>query len=212
MLQLILMRKIVMQDRTKSIFKAGKIGFLLVIVAVSVVTAMMYLQQVSEPVMQTTIQSAPRSWKPVGYANPGTGKGGFLCFGTYPHQAVPGTAYKSNLSNATMYEFTDNPAGGELTRETPYTQLFDFVLTFRVNATQGYNTSGSRWMDSWVQANLTINFDFLADVPKTAMTIVQISNNTVYAWYNAYLNKGGAGYQISKNEKFTYTTDASAYY
>jgi hypothetical protein len=201
-----------MNKNNHSIFKAGKIGFLMVIIAVSVVTAMMYLQQVAEPMIQTTIQSAPRSWKPVGYANPGTGKGGFLCYGTYPHQVAPAVAYASNLSNATMYEFTDNPLGGELTGETPYTVLHDHVLTFRVNATQGYNTSGARWEDSWVQANLTLNFDFLADVPKTAMTIVQIANNSVYAWYNAYLNNGGAGYQLSKNEKFAYTTDASAYY
>lgn len=126
-------------------------------------------------------------------------------FGTITHSATPATTYATNISNSSFFEFRDF-LNGEMDGETPWGVAFDFALKFVVNTTVGYNTSGSRWMDSWVRANLTCNFDFITDIgPLAAMTIVQIENNTNYAWYYAYMNNGGSGYTITKNEKFNCT-------
>lgn len=156
-----------------------------------------------------------RSWKPIitGDANPGGDNSGFMYFMVYPHQADPGTAYASNLSNATAYEFSDS-LNTEMTGETPHSTTFDFVLKFRVNDTVGYNVSGSCWEDSWVRANITCDFDFAGDIAAdTAMTIVQIATSTDFAWYHAYINNGAVGYQITHNEKFNVTSvKASGYY
>jgi len=155
-----------------------------------------------------------REWKPIptgdGPHTPGTCA--FLSFGAYPHSATPGTTYANNVSNATAYEFRDF-LNGEMTGETPYNTAFDFLLKFVVNSTVGYNVSGSRWMDSWVRANLTCNFEFAADIgPLASMTIVQIQNNTAHAWYYAYMNNGGAGYQITKGESYNCSAITSAGY
>ena len=156
-----------------------------------------------------------RSWKPfvTGDGDPGGDASGFMYFMVYPHSATPATTYASNLSNATAYEYSDS-LNAEMTGETPHTTAFDFVLKFRVNDTVAYNVSGSKWMDTWVRANITCDFDFAADIAAdTAMTIVQIANGTDFAWYHAYVNNGGVGYQITHNEKFNVTSvKASGYY
>jgi hypothetical protein len=139
------------------------------------------------------------------------GASGFCYFMTCPHAANPATTYASNLTNASSYEHSFY-LNREMDGETPYTTPFDFVLKFRVNATVGYNVT--KWMDSWVRANLTVNFDFATDVgPLAAMTIVMIKNTTTYAWYHAYMNNAHAGYSLAKNEKFNCTTiKAEGYY
>jgi hypothetical protein len=151
-----------------------------------------------------------RGWKNIASADAtlASSESGFLCFMTYPHQATPLVAYAENLSNSSLtggaYEFLDS-LNGEMTNETPYNTAFDFVLKFQVNDTVGYNVS--KWMDSWVRANITVDFDFIADVgPLASMTIVQIWNCTDYAVYQAYINNGGSGYSLGKNEKFNCTT------
>jgi hypothetical protein len=195
--------------RNKIVFKTMA---LTVFVLGIVFGAMMIYNLNQETVIETISQKRGWGFLPLGDGALGAGASGFQYFMVYPHQAVPGTAYASNLSNATAYEFSDS-LNTEMTGETPYTQKFDFVLKFRVNTTVGWNTSSSEWMDSWVRANLSVNFDFLADITNSAMTIKQIANNTEYAWYHAYLNNGGAGYQIAKNEKFNCTMiKAEGYY
>ena len=157
-----------------------------------------------------------RSWKPglvKADGDPGGDNSGFMYFMSYPHQAAPAVAYASNLSNATAYEFLDS-LNGEMTGETPYNTAFDFVMKFRANDTVAYNTTTSTWEDTWVRANITCDFDFAVDIgPDAAMTIVQIGNNTDFAWYHAYINNGAAGYQITHNEKFNVTSlTADGYY
>jgi hypothetical protein len=195
-----------MQSKSKSIFKAGKLGGLIFLFAVSFVAASLYTSSIQGPMIQTTINSIPKTWRTLGDGPLAFNTSGFLAFYSYPHAAVPATTYHANLSNATAYEYYDE-LNHEMTRTTPYSTAFDFVVKFRVNATVGYNTSGSRWMDSWVRANITCNFQFAIDIPAlSVMTIVQIANNTNYAWYNAYINNGGVGYQITKGETFNVTT------
>lgn len=129
---------------------------------------------------------------------------GFLAFYAYPHQGTPGTAYATNLSNASAYEYSD-VLNAEMTGETPYDTAFDFVVKFRVNDTVGYNTSGSTWEISWVRVYITVNFEFAADQGNTTMTIVEITNTSSFCWYHGYINNAAAGYTITKNEAYNVT-------
>jgi hypothetical protein len=185
------------------------ISFLLIGVVVGIV--MIANMNISEIIVSV----GQRGWRNIvsADADPGGTSSGFMYFMVYPHQAAPGTAYAANLSNATAYEFSDS-LNTEMTGETPYSTTFDFVLKFRVNTTVGYNTSGSRWEDSWVRANITCNFDWATDISTlSSMTIIQIGNNTQFAWYHAYINNAAAGYQIGKNERFNVTAlTAEGYY
>lgn len=151
-----------------------------------------------------------RGWRSFASADTGGGPlsgdvSGFLYFRTYPHQAVPATAYASNLSNASGYEVAFY-LNSEMVGETPYNTAFDFVVKFRVNDTVGYNTTSGKWMNTWVRAFITVDFNFAADVGNTSMTIVEIKNTTDFAWYHGYINNAGMGYQITKNEKFNVTS------
>jgi hypothetical protein len=197
-----------MQSKSTSIFKAGKLFTVMIVIGVGFVSAFLITSQIQDPIIKTTINSIPRTWHSLGDGTIAAGGSGFCYFMTYAHQAAPGTAYKTNLSNssALSYEYRD-ALNGEMSHETPYSTAFDFVVKFRVNTTVGYNTSGSRWMDSWVRANITCNFQFATDIPAlSAMTIVQIVNNSNYAWYHGYINNAHAGYQITKGETFNVTT------
>lgn len=185
----------------------GVVGLLIV----GVVVGMFVLFQLSPVVVQTQVeQMRVRTWNPIPIGDgPFDGENStFLYFMNYPHQASPGTAYASNLSNSSLgggaYEFRDL-LDGEMTNETPYNTPYDKVVKFVVNDTVGYNVSGSRWEDSWVRANLTCDFDYATDISDESMTIVQIANTSSLAWYHGYLNNAAAGYQITKDEKFNIT-------
>lgn len=145
-----------------------------------------------------------RGWRNVASAegNPGTGASGVLEILIYPHSADPGTDYATNLSNATAYGHTDNlntSAGSSI----PFATTFDIVMKVRFNATHAYNTTGSKWMDAWVQANITC-----ADLSIgafTPMTWLQTDNTSTYMWGNFYVNGGGAGYTITHSEHVNVT-------
>lgn len=191
-----------------SILKTGSLTAFLIIGAF---VGIMFSFQMNDVIVEQLGGTPSRSWRALGDATIPAGGSGFMYFMKYPHQAVPGTAYHSNLSNTTAYEYRDS-LNGELIGETSYTVFYDYIYKFRVNTTVGYNTSGSRWMDSWVRAYIAVDFTWQADVGNTSMTIIQIANNTVYAWYHAYLNNGGSGYQMTKNEKDNATILAQGYY
>jgi hypothetical protein len=194
-----------MQNKNKSILKAGTLLTCFVIAAVA---GIMVLSQLQEPIINT-ISSTPRTWKSVGDGTIAAGASGFCYFMTYAHSADPATDYATNLSNASAlsYEYSDS-LNAEMVGDTPYGTAFDFVVKFRVNATVGYNTSSSLWQDSWVRANITCDFQFATDIPAlSAMTIVKIADDgTTYAWYHGYINNAAAGYQITKGETFNVTT------
>jgi hypothetical protein len=191
-----------------SILKAGSLTAILIVGAV---VGIMFSFQMNDVIVEQISGVPSRHWGALGDATLASGTSGFMYYMHYPHQAVPGTAYHANLSNATAYEYRDS-LNGEMTKETPYNTAYDYVCKFRVNTTVGYNSSGSKWMDSWVRAYITVNFDYRADVANTSMTIIQIVNTSTYAWYHAYYNNGGAGFQLTKNEKDNATVLVQGYY
>jgi len=183
----------------KELVKAGGLTSLIIIGAIA---GMLYLTSVDSVVENRVIEDH-RTWHLVtADGDPGAGASGLLYFGTYPHQADPGAVYNSNLSSVAFYEYIE-ATNGELLGETPHSTEFDFVMKFRVNVTHGYNVSGSTWESSWVRANITVDFDFAVDISDVGMTIVEIATSDEYAWYHAYVNNGGSGYEITHNEGFS---------
>ena len=135
--------------------------------------------------------------------DPGSGVSGFFYAMIYPHQADPGTAYASNLSNASAYEYTDS-VNSSMTGETPFSTTFDVVIKWGWNATHDWNSTGSVWEDSWVW--LVTTCSVLSISANTNMTELEIANATgSYRYMHYYLNNGGAGYTISQSQKFNFT-------
>lgn len=154
------------------------------------------VQQVIQTVGQrgwNTIASAEE-----GGGDVGAGEGGVLQVYVYPHSADPANDYDTNLSNATAYAWA-NTLNEAMTGNVPYDTDFDLVYKIRVNVTECYNTTGTKWMLDWVRGNLTCAD--LGIAAATAMSEVHIVNNTAYMWVNYYLNNGGAGYQITHGQQ-----------
>ena len=197
----------------KNIWKAG--GFFSLVI-IGVVCATLLLFQTGDVFEYNVIKEmSERSWqglRPLGDGDPGGDLSGFMYGMTWQYNATHATDYAINLSNASAYcyEYRDF-LNGEMTGETPHSTKYVKLMKFRVNDTVGYNTSSSEWEISWVRANITCDFDFATDIPAdTAMTIVQIANNSDFAWYCAYIldHDGGAGtgFEITHNEKFNITS------
>jgi hypothetical protein len=153
----------------------------------------------------TTTVMPREEWKllATGEGNPGAGAGGVLEILVYPTSLDPGNDYDTNLSNATAFCYGDN-LNSALTGDCPYNTDFDLIVRCRANYTQAYNVTGSNWEISWLRANLTCaDLSIGAD---TAMTIIEIANNTDYIWFNCYINNGGAGYQITHGQQVNVTS------
>lgn len=136
--------------------------------------------------------------------NPGAGVGGFFYWMVYPHQAVPGTAYTSNLSNATAYEFSDT-VNASLTGETPFDTTFDLVLKWGYNSSQDWNSTGTCWEDAWIWVTCT-NADISIGAD-TNMTEIEIANTSAsYRWMHYYMNNGGSGYTITHGQSCNTTS------
>jgi len=132
-----------------------------------------------------------RTWNDVATGDPGAGASGMTLIFVYPHQAVPGTAYATNLSTAAAYAHR-NTWNGTLTGDVPYDTEFDIVIKARFNVSHAYNTTSSNWDTSYVKALITsADLGIGAD---TDMTVVHTANNSVYMWVQFYINNGGAGY------------------
>jgi hypothetical protein len=201
----IVVRGKMMQSKRVSIFNAGKLSAVLIIIGVGFVSAFLMTSQLQSPIIQTIMNQKRGVWEALGDAEPGTGKSGYLAFYIYPHAANPAATYAANLSNATAYEYRDATTG-EMTKTTPYGTTFDFVVKYRLNVSDGYNTSSSAWTLLWSYVDMACNFNWTADIASSTMTDVQIASNANYIWINCYLNNGGAGYTISKGEKFSWNT------
>lgn len=137
-----------------------------------------------------------------GDADPG-GATGFFYFMIYPHQAAPGTAYKSNLSNASAYEYSDS-GNAVCTGETPYGTTFDIVVKVGVTSADGKNTTTNLWDNNYMWVTLTCSA--LSIGANTNMTELEIYNNTGYRYMQYYLNNGGAGYTITEGQSFNVTS------
>jgi len=126
---------------------------------------------------------------------------------SYPHQASPGTAYATRLVNSSAYEYYDG-LNNEMTGETPYDTTFDLVVLVGVNATHGYNSTGSTWEMGWINAtmkctDLSVNSD-VACVETQAET-----DGSTWNYVHYYLQDAdggaGSGFQISHGETFNVT-------
>lgn len=183
-----------MKDK-KNILKAGGISSAFV---VGLVFALLFMLNIANVAVN-------RDWSALGDYNPGTGAAGFLRIGTCAHQAVPGTAYATNVS--TWYEYTDSAGSAEMTGETPSDTAFDIVFKFRTNVTVNYASNNATWVLAWVRAFIDVNFDFATDVVNQQINIVQVTTTATYAWYQAYIQDSdggtGDGFTIANNEKFT---------
>lgn len=185
-------------DGNKPYMKSAAI----VMVAIGVVVGIVLVANMNPTEL---IQSlGQKGWQTIATAegNPGAGASGVLQIYIYPHQAAPATAYQANLSNASAYGHTDNLNTSAGT-DVPYDTAFDIVVKCRFNTTHAYNTTGTKWMDSWVRGNITCaNLGITA---YSAMTWVQITNTSEYMWGNFYINNGGAGYEISRGQSINVT-------
>jgi hypothetical protein len=193
-----------MQSKYKSIFNAGKLSAVLIIIGVGFVSAFLMMSQIQDPIIQSTMPQKRGVWEALGDITIASGTSGVCAFYIYPHSVV-GT-YAANLSNATAYEYRD-AITGEMTKTTPYNTLFDYCVKYRLNTSDGYNTSSSTWESSWAYVTMACNFNWSADITTVTMVTVEIAHNANYAWYNAYYRgPAGAGYQLSKNEKASWNT------
>jgi hypothetical protein len=151
-----------------------------------------------------------RGWNTIASAEEGGGivtaaAGGVLQVYIWKHAAVPGTTYAANLSNASgdCYAWANN-LNAAMTGNVPYATDFDIIYKIRVNVTEAYNTTGSNWELAWVRANITCaNLGIGAD---TAMSEIEIVNNTNFMWVNYYVNNGGAGYTITHGQQVNITS------
>jgi hypothetical protein len=193
-----------MNKNNHSIFKAGKLGIFLTVIGIGFVSAFVLTSQLQSPIMQTVMNQKRGVWEALGDITIPTGQSGVCAFYIYPLSAVG--VYAANLSNGTAYEYRDATTG-EMTKTTPYGTTFSFVVKYRLNATDGYNTSSATWMANWAYVTMACNFNWSADISTVTMVTVEIAHNANYAWYNAYYRgPAGAGYTISKNEKFSWNT------
>jgi len=187
--------------------KAGVFGVL----AVGLVAALLMTSYIGEPVVEQTIIA--KTWHgPLVVGDPAGDASGFCMFSTYPNQAVPATAYATNLTTGNCYEYYTAALSGEATGETPHSTAFDYVVKIRVNDTVGYNTTSSAWEPSWTFLNISVNYDFGTDISWTQMTLVEVTNNSNFCWYQGYINNGGAGYTLSQNQKFNASVNHTQYY
>jgi hypothetical protein len=142
----------------------------------------------------------------LGEGNPGANAGGVLGIHVYTHQANPAVAYATNLTEtigALTLAYGDN-LNAALTGNVPYATAFDIAIEGRANVSQAYNTTGSCWELSWCRTLITCaNLGIGAD---TAMTLVEVANNTDYIWYISYINNGGAGYTITHGQQVNVTS------
>jgi len=202
-----------MKDGKKKIGKLLKVGSLFSLVIIGAVVGTLFTFQMSDVVVEQMGGIPSRSWGALGDGDPGGDLSGFMYGMTWQYNASHATDYAINLSNgsAYCYEYRDF-LNGEMTGETPHSQKYVYLMKFRVNDTVGYNVTASAWEDSWVRANITVTSDFNggdtnADV---AMTIVQIANNTNFAWYCAYIldadGGAGTGFELTHNEKYNVTS------
>lgn len=208
------------KEKKEKIKNSLKASGLLTLIIIGITISSIYLFSVSDVIVEQTIgeeQVPERSWKPIltADADPGGDNSGFMYFMAKNHSANPTKEYDGNLTNGTTnsncYEWTDS-LNAEMSGETPYSPTaFDFIMKFRVNDTVGYNTSSSQWEITWVRANMTCDFDFATDVgADQEMTIIEIANNSNFAWYHAYLldadGGAGTGFLITHNEKYNITS------
>lgn len=124
----------------------------------------------------------------------------------YPHQSVPATAYASNLSNATAYEFYDG-LNNEMTGETPFSTAFDIVVKMGINITHGYNDSSAAWELTLHNATFkSSDLNFSSDVAGVEYSIDEAASWHFVHYVIQDADGGlGNGFQIGQGVKYNIT-------
>ena len=193
-------KKQVIKEMKKTLLGSAMVGFIIV----GAVCAMMLLA--TTDVEQVVTSIGQRGWNNIASAQEGGGSlgaaaGGVLQVYIYAHQAVPGTAYASNLTNVTgaLCYAQANNLNSAMTGNVPYGTTFDLVYKIRVNVSEAYNTTGSTWMTAWVRSLITCaDLSIGAD---TAMVGVSIATDATWMWMNFYVNNANAGYTITHGQQ-----------
>ena len=187
-----------------------------VIIACVFVSVLLVMGMTGDSVIENVVHKKelkPVTVLPVGDASLADGATKVMYIMHYPYQAVPGTAYASNLSNATAYEFYDY-LDNELTGETPYSTAFDVVIKVGVNTTHGYNSTSAAWELDLHNATMDgiIGYGFTTDV---AMVETAIGNDSSWNYVHYYLQDAdggaGTGFTIGQGVKTNATFEFWAY-
>lgn len=144
-----------------------------------------------------------KGWSSIATAGtPPAGESGVYFIYIYPHQAVPYTAYKTNLSNASAYAY--GSLNSTLTGSVPSGTTFDIVVKVRYNATHAYNTTTPSWVLSWTRANITCASLGIGAYTAMSQSIIAANNASGgandYMFEHFWINNGGAGYTISHGQ------------
>jgi len=206
-----------MKDKTTYKEYAVK-GSAITLLTIGLIVGMLIISN-SSPVPMEIVEQV-RQWHkdilvPISEADPGAGNSGVLGVWIYAHQADPGTAYATNLSEsgAAVYAFGDvnNSHIGSI---VPYNTAFDIVVKVRWNRTHAFNDTNNVWEHDWVRGNITCAAFTLSDAGMDEQNITDAYGATgdlLYIWMNYYSNNGGAGVTISRGQNVTscaFTFDA----
>lgn len=161
---------------------------MMTVVVIGIISGMFILTSVLSPEVM-------RSWRPVrADGNPGAGASGMVNLFIYPHSAVPGTTYATNLTTGNAYAHR-NTWNGSMTGEVPYDTEFDIVVKARFNTTHAWNLTTPGWDMDYVKALITCaDLGIGAD---TEMTAVQTASSATFVWVQFYVNNADAGYTVS---------------
>ena len=147
---------------------------------------------------------------------PPAGESGVYFIYIYPHQAVPYTAYKTNLTNASAYAY--GSLNATLTGSVPSGTAFDIVVKVRYNATHAFNTTSTDWVLSWTRGNITCASLSIGAYTAMSQSIIAANNAsaggaTDYMFEHYWINNADAGYTISHGQTINVTLfSMQAYY
>jgi hypothetical protein len=185
--------------------RISKIGVFLAFIGAVVVSVLFLSFTVTQPIVEQRIIQEKRTVIPVvGDANPGTNVTGFFYVMIYPHQPTPATAYASNLSNASAYEYSDS-YNTSMTGQTPFSTTFDIVVKVGGTCNDVSYSNNQTWNPNYAWMLMTCtDLGITADSNMTELLIGQ--NNTGYCWIHYYLNNATAGYQINEGASYNITS------
>jgi hypothetical protein len=208
----------------KNEWKYRKAGVVFGLTMVVFISTLLLVAYISEPIIDNEVITEKRKVLqriypilPVGDASLADGATKVMYIMHYPHQAVPGTAYQSNLSNDSAlggaYEFYDY-LNNEMTNETPHSTAFDVVIKMGINTSHGYNQSTGQWEATLFNATFhgVTGYNFTTDV---AAVEVKIGHEASWGYWHFIIQDadggGGNGFQIGQGVSTNMTFDFWAY-
>ena len=185
--------------------KISKISVFIALIGAVAVSYLFFSSQFTQPfVEQKIIQEKREPLLVVGDANPGTNVSGFFYIMIYPHQTTPATAYASNLSNASAYEYSDS-YNTSMTGQTPFSTTFDIVIKVGGTCDDVCWSNNHTFNPDYAWHYLTcVGLGISADTNMTELLIG--SNSTGYSWIHYYLDNATAGYQINEGASYNITS------